>query len=320
MDRRRFMFLMSAVDDDLLEEAQYPVKKSRAWLRIVGAAACLALFAVFWFLARSGEGPGTAASGPVYESTVTEVAQLGYVLPIPEDAQNASYLLIDRETPDSTPMAEVIYERGGGVYSCRALRVEQAEDISGLSDEWEQSLDWKNGTLQMQLRQSDTSAWVGWYGPDAGVQWCLSGGGDALGLLHTAQSIVEALGYSLTVSPEGAEDVLYNAFELNGLVVGETVFSLNGVSYSYRMAQTWEIQEEFADISGIDEVFRNETEGSVLWCPARLSYEDGGAGKVVWFDVVPGLLYSLSIDQGASEEVLLEMANQLFEPAQGDVG
>lgn len=309
---------MNAVDDDLLEEAQYPVRRSLSWLRMAGVA-CLALFAAFWLLARGGGGQ-EAIGGPVHESSMDEVARLGYVIPIPEGARNVSYLLIDSEAPDAAPMAEAVYERGGRTYSCRALKAEQAEDISGLSDEWEQSLDWNSGALQMQLRQSDTSAWVGWYAPDAGVQWCLKGGEDALELLHTAQSIVEALGYNLAVAPENAGDVLYNAFELDGLVVGETVFSLNGVSYSFRMAQTWEIEEEFADISGLDGSFRNTAEGSVQWCPARLSYDDSGAGKVVWFDVVPGLLYSLSMDQGASEEALLEMTGQLFQPAQGDVG
>ena len=42
--------------------------------------------------------------------------------------------------------------------------------------------------------------------------------------------------------------------------------------------------------------------------------------KAVWFDVVRGLLYSLSMDRDESEEAVLEMANQLFAPAQGDVG
>ena len=37
---------------------------------------------------------------------------------------------------------------------------------------------------------------------------------------------------------------------------------------------------------------------------------------LLWFDLVPGILYSMSMDSGASEEALLEMANSLFEPAQ----
>jgi hypothetical protein len=45
-----------------------------------------------------------------------------------------------------------------------------------------------------------------------------------------------------------------------------------------------------------------------------------GSGKLVWFDVVPGLLYSLTMSDGASQSALLDMAQQLYTPAQGDVG
>ena len=55
------------------------------------------------------------------------------------------------------------------------------------------------------------------------------------------------------------------------------------------------------------------------WCPARLAWNDGGTGKVVWFDVVTGQLYSLSVDAGASRESLLDLAGQLFLPAQDEL-
>jgi hypothetical protein len=58
----------------------------------------------------------------------------------------------------------------------------------------------------------------------------------------------------------------------------------------------------------------------VSWCPARVYYNAGGEGKIVWFDIVPGLLYSLTMSNGASEKALEEMASQLYTPAQGDVG
>ena len=58
----------------------------------------------------------------------------------------------------------------------------------------------------------------------------------------------------------------------------------------------------------------------VLWCPAVISYDESGAGKITWFDVAPGLVYSLSADSGASRDALLDMVNRLFTPAQGEVG
>ncbi|MCI8869144.1 MAG: hypothetical protein HFF39_01140 [Lawsonibacter sp.] len=327
MNNSAFLFVMKSIDDTLLEEAQRPAIKVRPRLQFLGiaglAAACILVVLSLRGWLYTGEklfpSQSTPVTDPASETAFAEIQRLGYTLPVPSDAQDVFYALLDSDF-GSTPIAEVTYKSGGRSYSCRALKSQQPENISGLYQEWTHSLDWKAGRLQMQLRQSDTDAWVGWYAPDAEVQWCLSGGEDALSLLHTAQQLLETLGYGVTAAPEQAEDILYNAFALDDLTVGETEFMLDGVHYSYRMAQTWAIDEDFADISGMDGSFQHEAEVEITWCPARLYYDEGGAGKVVWFDVVPGLLYSLSMDQGASEEALLAMANQLFAPAQGDVG
>ena len=41
------------------------------------------------------------------------------------------------------------------------------------------------------------------------------------------------------------------------------------------------------------------------------------SGKVIWFNIAPGLLYSLTMDQSADEEALLRMAGQIYSPVQG---
>ena len=135
-------------------------------------------------------------------------------------------------------------------------------------------------------------------------------------LLDTVDDIFSVLGHQLTQAPEGAQDIHYNAFYLDELVVGETTFTLDGVSCAYRIAPTYDTSADFADISGVEEDFANRAEAEMGWCPARLAWNDGGAGKIVWFDVVPGQLYSLSVDAGASREGLLDLAGQLFAPAQ----
>ena len=127
------------------------------------------------------------------------------------------------------------------------------------------------------------------------------------------------LGGQLNNAPEGAGDIHYNAFHLDGLAVGETTFTLDGVSCAYRIALTYDTSSDFADISGVAEEFDHRAEAEVGWCPARLAWNDGGAGKVVWFDVVPGQLYSLSVDAGAGRESLLDLASQLFLPAQDEL-
>ena len=101
--------------------------------------------------------------------------------------------------------------------------------------------------------------------------------------------------------------------------MGETSFTLDGVKYIYRIAPTYDTSPDFADISGVEETFDHQAQAEVGWCPARLAWNDGGAGKVVWFDVVPGQLYSLSVEVGASRESLMDLADQLFLPAQGEV-
>ena len=92
-------------------------------------------------------------------------------------------------------MAEVNFEQGGQTYYCRALKAEQPQDISGIYADWTESLDRSGEDVSIQLRKSEDAAWVGWYAPEAEVQWCVAGGSDAQVLLDTAQTIVEKLGY-----------------------------------------------------------------------------------------------------------------------------
>jgi hypothetical protein len=120
----------------------------------------------------------------------------------------------------------------------------------------------------------------------------------------------------VTVAPESAEKITYNVFLFGDLTVAETTFVIDGITYAYRMAATTEIGEDFADISGMEGPFGQNTEGEVLWCSAKLSFDEGGQGKIVWFDVVPGILYSLRAESGASADMLQNMAVQLFEPVQ----
>ena len=325
MNNKRFRRLMDSVDPELLEEAKEPPRRSRKRFGSLAAmAACFVLLVggVMIFQSRdSAQDPqqGTAQlANPIQTVTAAEVAQLGYRIPLPAEAQDTKYQLITL-SQDTTPMAQVSCLVNDRNYTCRAATAEQAEDISGIYQEWAESIDWVIGELQMQMRKAANSAWVGWFSATDGVQWCLSGDPDSV--LLTAQEIVETLGYQMAVAPDGAEQVVYDVLTLDGLTVGETAFVLDTVSYVYRTAATSEIAEDFADISGLTTAQYpvNET-AAVSYCDARLSYEDGGSGKIVWFDPVPGLLYSLSMDSGASADVLTLVAEQLFAPAQGDVG
>src|SRR5574344_725026 len=195
MNQTRFQKWMNAVDDDLLEEAQQPMKKKRSWLYRAGAiAACLAVAVTAVTMTHRGTDQPAMIANPMHESSAAEFQQLGYSIPLPDSASGTSYYLIDTGASDKQ-MAEVNFEQGGQSYYCRALKAEQPQDISGIYADWTESLDWSGEDVSVQLRKSEHAAWVGWYAPEAEVQWCVAGGSDAQVLLDAAQTIVEKLGY-----------------------------------------------------------------------------------------------------------------------------
>ncbi len=317
MKEKRFLLLMNSIGDDLLEEAQFPVKRWPFLYDLAGIAACLCILAAGIFMLRGG----AIREDGGQEEIVSQIGQMGYDLPLPKGAEEPVYSTVDMDMESGGLAAQVTYLYNGHKYTCRVLKTEYSVDISGMDEAWDESIDWKAGGLDMQLREAkeEHAAWVGWYSAEKQMQWCLSSyGEEALSLLHTAQEIVEKIGFQMDVAPEGAEDIIYNAFTLDGLTVAETCFTLDGIRYSYRMAATYETSRDFADISGAADAYKVNTDAEVSWCPARLSYTEGGSGKIVWFDVVPGILYSLSMDDGASADALTGMAAQIFAPAQGD--
>ncbi len=308
MNGTRLQLWMYAVDDELLEEAQQPVR-STAPLRLLASAACLCLILL-----------GLLVWQPWSRDTTTaaDLAEYGYSIALPEGAESPQYALIDLSGYD-TPMAQATFEKSGTLYTCRALKSAAPADPAVLGAE-ESSLSWSDGALTLSLGIGSDAASVSWYAPDTQTQWCLRTDADSLDLLTTARDIMVSLGYDVAAVPAGAEDVTYDAFELDGLTVAETTFLLNGTRCAYRIAATYVIETPFADISGTDDAYAVQTSAELGWCPAVLSFTEGGSGKIIWFDVVPGLLYSLTVESGATEQSLLELASTLYTPAQGDVG
>ena len=335
MNEDRFQRLMRAVDPELLEEAQTPVKHHsyRSWAA-AGVAACLCVAAVGIYAgqrdsssATGGSPPQadapadassmTALANPVHSVTEAELEKLGYTMVLPEGASGASYSVIDSGSGE-VPLAQVDFSYQEDSYTLRALKSGASADISGLYADWAEALEWQSGQLSIQYNNTDGTGWIGWY--DGETQWCLSAIDSAdAPLVNTAYSIMQALGYDVDVAPDEASDVVYSAEPGDGLAVASCAFTLNGVRWTYSMAATSQVSLPFQDISGLPDYAVTE-DAELLWCPAVVSYEENGAGKIIWFDVVPGLVYSLSADTGASRDTLLDMANRLFTPAQGEVG
>ena len=294
----KFRTLMNAVDDDLLEEAMTTQKRKRPMPWIAAAvAACLLL--VMGSMMRPGV-------------TMATLSGMGYDMKLPEKAEHVRYDIVSMFDREAAQASFVIRDTK---YVYQAVKTETKQPLSDSGE----VLSWNAGNVDIQLSSSGASTSVSWYRAEEQTQWYLTADADSLEVLTTASQILRATGLNVAVAPPDARNITYNAFLLEGLTVAETTFELDGVTYAYRMAATMELGEDFADISGIDRPFAESIEGQVLWCSAKLRFNEGGQGRIVWFDVVPGILYSLSMDSGASEAALLDLATELFVPAQEEI-
>ena len=301
----KFRIVMQAVDDDLLEEARMPVpgKKPLRWIFAAAASACAcALLMLTLFL------PAVPAV------SLSQLRSMGYEMTLPETVEVICYELVS--ICDRTG-AQARFLVGDTEY---IYREEKTAQPRSLSDEADELLSWNADSLDIQLCTDTDGTSVSWYTPSNQTQGYLTAQADSLAVLTTASQILRSTGLDVTVAPERARDITYNAFLLDGLTVAETTFVLDGVRFSYRMAGTVELLEDFKDISGMTGPFERISAGEVAWCRAKINYTPGGQGRIIWFDLVPGILYSLSVDQDASDQMLLELANELFVPAQDTDG
>ena len=293
----KFQTLMHAIDDDLLEEAMTPAKR-RTPLPWIGLAACLVLLLGMLLPARG--------------VTVARLSDMGYDMKLPEQAERVRYDIVSIHDQEAAQASFVIRDTE---YVYQAVKAQEQQQLTGS----EEVLAWNVGDVGIQLSSSGASTSVSWYREEEQTQWYLTADADSLEVLTTASQILRATGLNVAVAPADARNITYNAFLLEGLTVAETTFELDGITYAYRMAATMELGEDFADISGIGGTFAENIEGKVLWCRAKLHFDQNGQGRIVWFDVVPGILYSLSMDSGASEAALLDLATELFVPAQEEI-
>lgn len=299
----KFRLVMNAVDDDLLEEAFAPMKRKHLlpWIS-VAIAACLMLVLGLTF-----------AHSRNSVVTFTDLSDMGYVMKLPENAEQIQYDILTLADGEGAQASFVIRDTE---YLYQGVKTSEQQMLSDSMEAETNVLTWNSGNLDIQLLSSSSGTSVSWYIPDDQIQWYLTAQADALEVLTTASQILRTTGLDVTVAPESAGNITYNAFLIGDLTVAETTFVIDGITYAYRMAATTEIAEDFADISGMEGPFGQNTEGEVFWCRAMLSFDKGGQGKIIWFDVVPGILYSLRAESGASADMLQNMAVQLFEPAQ----
>lgn len=311
--------LMDAIDDDLLEEAQRPLPVRRPARRWGTLAACLCIAAALlvWQPWHTAGEAGTDSAAPTVDAalfapTADTAARLSATLALPADAQQLTDYdtLLDDSGAISAVSCTVAVD--GCDYDYAAVYT--AEPLPA-PDGAQPSESWQVGSLTLLLYGGGA---VGWYDGGAGIQWyCVAQSGGAP--LVTAFTLMDAQSYTVPSPPEGAEVLDYDLFELDGMTVTEVSFRSDGLTWRYRMAPTDDVTDRIPDLSGLTGGDRT-AQCSVQWCSAALRWTEGGAGAVIWKDVAPGLAYSLTVDTGAAEPLLADMARRVFVPAQGDVG
>jgi hypothetical protein len=131
----------------------------------------------------------------------------------------------------------------------------------------------------------------------------------------SAEEIMEELGFSL-MTPYGAEDIVYSIIDMGDEgKIAQVDFTLDDIGYNYRASAA----AEWTDISGMYYDWTEEVDTDVSYCSGKTLIADDGdtiVGVILWYDAVPGIQYSLSMDSDADYTVLWFMAEQLFQPSE----
>jgi len=132
----------------------------------------------------------------------------------------------------------------------------------------------------------------------------------------TAKELSDKLGFGFNI-PKGAKNVQYFIYNDE---MGEARFELDGVEFTARMKPAG----EFTDISGMYYTWNTTEDGKIKNRPAKfMRYigEDGYKDVMLWFDTVPGIMYSLTAQAKDLDGFDIQaVAEEMFVPLQGDVG
>jgi hypothetical protein len=129
----------------------------------------------------------------------------------------------------------------------------------------------------------------------------------------TAEEILETLGIEFSL-PEGASDAAYSIIGVEGEnPIAQVKFTLDGKEINCRIQPA----EELYDNTGMYYEWENTEENAAVGtCPATLRWNEDAEGICFWYDEAAGLLYSVSVTEGASAEYLTKLAEMLYLPLQ----
>lgn len=336
-----FLRLMNNIDDSYLEEAvAYSADTSSVgntfrtfrFARYLASAACVVViiagFCGYTLLREDTADKQVARLENDTVRTLADLDAMGYQAStslegLVEKSETVDISLLTMGSENELQVAQVYFEAENASYTYRECLSPETVDISDCRQAAPdtQDLTWTAAGNPMTMESAeDGTIWVSWYDESTDTQHSLGGANDSSDVIQTAYAILTNLGYPMDVAPTAAANVTYDVYDVGGLTVAETSFTLDGISYTYRTAGTSEVTYPFADISGETKAYTTRVETELGWCQAVIYAAADGSGKIIWFDIAPGLLYSLTMNQDASAENLLAMAETLYEPTQGNAG
>lgn len=135
----------------------------------------------------------------------------------------------------------------------------------------------------------------------------------------SAEEILQKVGVEIGV-PQNASKICYSIITTNEGLIAQMDFVWKNSECTARIQPSASLQLE--DISGFYYNWKNETTCSVAYNVAQVKWTDAVDGKnpgiCIWWDAVPGLMYSVSMRNNADEQFLSELANAVYIQMQGD--
>ena len=136
----------------------------------------------------------------------------------------------------------------------------------------------------------------------------------------TEEELLEVSGLTFNV-PEDAKDVVCRWLEEDSLA--EIQFFLDEDEYCARIKPDALEEGQLDNISDIYFEWENEEEVTIGGCPGTIGQAQTGSEDYVelclWYDIVPGLMYSLSVYTTEPDGLdLIAVAEMIYSPVQGD--
>ena len=132
----------------------------------------------------------------------------------------------------------------------------------------------------------------------------------------TRQEAEEAAGewFYLPPLPEGVEDADYSYIDAlkddpEGMVIAQAMFDYHGTRCVLRGAFT----DELEDFSGMYHDWTSDREMRIGVFDGRVMFVEGGPGVAQWYDMLQSSTYSVSMDEGATLEKMMVLANAMAE-------